>query len=208
MDWLSSHWQEILSVIGVLIATFSGLLYIRTILAGESKPHRVTWGGWTLVGVLGLLSSVKGGAGIGIIVAASFVLGVTAIFCLSLFPKYGKPGGTKVEWIAGIIAAAALLLHPFLHYSPTVGTTIAIGADLVFLWPTLKAAWFQPETEALQPWVIGAVAETLGVVALGTFTYAAAGYSVYILVGNLAIIAALMIQKPKQMAKMGKKRSG
>ena len=191
-------WQAVLSVLGVLVATFSAVLYIRTILSGESKPHRVTWGGWTLVGVLGLISSAKGGAGIGLIVALSFVFGVAIIFCLSLIPKYGKPGGNRLEYLAAAIAAVTLLTQLFVGYSPAVGATVAIAADLVFLWPTLKAAWVQPDTEAMHPWVIGAIAEFLGVLALGNYSYAASAYSIYILAGNVAIILALAIRKPQQ----------
>lgn len=206
MDWITNHWQETLAILGVLVASFSSILYIRTILSGESKPHRVTWGGWTLVGTLGILSSWQGGAGIGLIVALAFAVGVAAIFALSLFPKYGKPGGNRLEYIAGAIAAVGILTQLFINYSPVVGATIAVLADLVFLWPTLKAAWVQPDTEALYPWVIGAFGEALGIAALGNYSYAASVYSIYVLLGNAAVITALLIQKPKHHKTAKKKR--
>lgn len=201
------NWQLALSILGVLIESLGIILYIRTIISGESKPHRITWGGWTLVGILGLLSSLEGGAGIGLVVTLTFTIGVFAIFCFSLLPKYGKPGGTRAELVAGMIAALALLTKLFVDYPPGLGATIAILADLVFLWPTLKASWYQPDTEALHPWAIGAVAAVLGVIALGTYTYGAAGYSVYILLGNLAIITALLIRKPQRQKKPKKLKS-
>jgi hypothetical protein len=200
------NWQNALSLIGALIAIGAGMLYVRTILSGETKPHRVTWGGWTLVGVLGLTSSAEGGAGPGLLVTGAFVLVIAIVFALSLVHKYGKPGGSPLEYMAGAAAALALLSQLFINYSPAVGATIAVAADIVFLWPTLKAAWLQPDTEALHPWVIGSIAELLGVMALGNYSYAASAYSFYILAGNLAVVAALAIRQPRH--KPAKKRAG
>lgn len=203
-------WQLATTLAGIIIGAISAGLYIRTILSGETKPHRVTWGGWTFVGLLGLLSSRNAGAGIGLLVAASFVIEVAIIFCLSMVPKYGKPGGTKPELLAGVVAGIALMTMLVIDYPPGIGTTIAIVADLVFLWPTLKAAWLQPDTEAIHPWVIGAIAIALGTAALGKYSYAAAGYSYYIFLGNIAVFTALMIQKPRfdnKTKKMAKTRT-
>lgn len=194
-------WRVVITVLGILMGAYSAVAYIRTILAGESKPHRVTWGGWTLVGLLGLLSSVRGGAGVGLFVSASFVVGVAAIFALSCLRDYGKPGGGKLDYIAGVIAAAALLTQLFVDYSPNIGQTIAIAADLVFLWPTIREAWFHPEYEAVHPWVLGAVAEVMGIAALGNYSYAAAGYSVYIFLGNVSVILVLTFTSHRKPVK-------
>lgn len=185
-------WRIIVSVVGVIIAAYSAIVYIRTILDGESKPLRVTWAGWTLVGLLGLLSSVRGGAGIGLLVTASFTLEVAVIFALSCFPGFGKPGAAKLDYVAGTVAAVALLTQLFVQYSPNVGQTIAIVADLVFLWPTIREAWFHPEYEAVIPWALGVIAILLGIVALGNYSYAAAGYTIYIFFGDLAVTFALI----------------
>jgi len=194
-------WQLAVTILGVLTGALGFALYIRSILSGETKPHRVTWGGWTFVGILGVLSSHEAGAGVGLLVSAAFAVGVAIVFCLSLIPKYGKPGGTRAELIAGIIAALALVTQLFIDYPPSLGATIAIAADIVFLWPTLKAAWNQPETEALFPWGINLLSVMLGILALGNYSYPAAGYSIYLLLGDAAVFSALLIQKPKLATK-------
>ena len=181
----------ILSIAGAILAIVAASSYIKYILRGDVKPHRVTWGGWTFAGVLGLLSSSEGGAGVGLIVTSVFVVLVAIIFALSLSSKYGKPGGKPWEYIAGIIAALALITRLFVNYSPAVSATIAVAADTVFFWPTLKGAWLHPELEERRPWVIGAIAEVLGIAALGNYSYSASVYSFYILVVNFMIIYAL-----------------
>ena len=200
-------WRDLISAIGTLIAIYTYWAYIKTILAGESKPHRVTWAGWTLVGLLGIVSSIRGGAGVGLVVTATFALGVAVIFILSCFPGYGKPGGTKLDLLAGVVAAAALLTQLFVDYSPNVGQTLAVAADVVFLWPTVREAWRHPEFEAARPWIIGASGEALGIAALGNYSYGSAAYSVYLLIGNLLVIVALKATPwSKKTKKSTKKR--
>jgi hypothetical protein len=195
------NWATAVASLGALIATRAGIAYIRSIIWGPTRPLRVTWGGWSLVGILGIISSLEGGAGIGLVATLPFVLLVIITFILSLNPKYGKPGGSKLDYVVGAIAGVVLLTQLIIQYSPVIGATVAVVADLVFLWPTLREAWRQPELEALRPWVIGAVAETLGIIALANFSYAAAAYPVYVLLGNLAVITALLLRRPKHRAK-------
>jgi hypothetical protein len=192
--------QGIFSLCGSVIAVFAAALYIRSILKGETRPHRVTWGGWTLVGLLGLVSSREGGAGVGLVVTAVFVVTVALVFLLSLSPKYGKPGGQKIDLIAGAIAGLVLLSQLIIDYSPAIGATVAVLADIVFLWPTVRESWSHPEHEALHPWVIGALAEALGVMALGNYSFASSAYSVYILCGNMIVIGALLLSPWKKHA--------
>jgi len=184
-----------LSVLGSIIAFFAASSYLRSIIKGETRPHRITWGGWTLVGVLGLWASYDGGAKIGLLVAAVFAVLVAITFAFSLLPKYGKPGGERTDYFVGALAAAGIVAWRVIHFSPAIAATIAVFADAVFLWFTLRETWRQPETEALRPWVLGSVAEALGLIALGNYSYAAAAYPVYILIGNIAVVAVLLVRK-------------
>ncbi len=203
MDLLS-HWQAVLAAIGALIATAAGVTYIHSIIWGPTRPLRVTWGGWSLVGLLGVVSSFQGGAGIGLIATLLFVALVVITFVLSLNPKYGKPGGTKLDFLMGLVAGVVLLTQITVRYSPAVGASVALVADLVFFWPTLREAWRQPELEALRPWAIGLAAEGLGLIALGNYSYASAAYPTYVLFGNVAVIGVLIIQRPRHAVKTKK----
>jgi hypothetical protein len=160
-----------------------------------------------LVGILGLVSSWEGGAGIGLIATLPFVVLVFVVFLLSLNPKYGKPGGSKFDYAMGVIAGLALITQLSVKYSPVVGASVAVIADLAFLWPTIREAWRRPELEALQPWIIGAAAEALSIIALGNYSYASAAYPAYLLIGNLAVIIALVYGRPRSTKKQAKSRA-
>jgi hypothetical protein len=198
--------KSLLSIFGTAVALYSGALYLWSIVRGPTRPHRVTWGGWTLAGILGLWASYEGGAGIGLLVTATFVIIVTLTFGLSLLPRYGVNGGSRYDYIAGGLAASGIIAWRIFDFSPETAATIAVVADAVFLWFTLHKAWQEPETEAIQPWVLGTVALLLGVVSLGDYGYAAAAFSVYILIGNILIVNALLIQRLRRQSNHTKER--
>lgn len=191
-----AHRDLILSILGSIIAVGAYFSYIWSIVRGQTRPHRVTWGVWAIAGILGLWASLDGGAGIGLLVTTTLVAFIAVIFLLSLVPKYGKPGGEPSDKWVGLAAIVAIIVWRIVHFSPSIAATIAIVADASVLWLTMREAWRQPETEALWPWVAGAVAEALGVLTLGHYNYAAAAYTVYILIGNLLIIDILLIRRP------------
>lgn len=193
---MSQYLRFILSVAGSALAVCASAAYIKSIIHGRTRPSRVTWGGWSLVGILGLVSSIEGGAGIGLIVAATLTVLVAVTFALSL--RYGKKGGSRLDYLLGGVAAAALLLRLVVNYSPSIAATIAVIADFIFLWPTLRGAWLQPDTEPLWPWLAGVVAVALGVAALGNYSYAASAYSIYILIADSLVVGALVIKRPKR----------
>jgi hypothetical protein len=197
-----SHTLDIvLSIIGATISVIAAILYLSSIIRGQTRPQRVTWGVWSLAGILGLWASFDGGAGVGLLVAATGVVLVTITFLCSLIPKYGKPGGEPSDKWVGMAAIIAIIAWRVLHFSPSIAVTIAIIADASVLWLTVREAWRQPEAEALWPWIIGTIAEILGIISLGHYNYSAAAYSVYILIGNLLIISALIIKRPAASVK-------
>jgi hypothetical protein len=198
---VSEH-SLILSIIGAVIEIYAAGGYLLSIVHGQSRPLRVTWAVWSLAGILGLWASLSGGGGIGLLVTATFVLTTTATFALSLFPKYGKPGGQPSDYVVGTVAAIAFIVWRVVHFSPDIAATIAVMADAAVLWLIVREAWIQPETETLWPWVGGAIAELLGALNLGNYSYAAAAYTIYILIGNVLIISVLLIRQPKTRHKM------
>jgi hypothetical protein len=188
-------WNIVLTVVGSILLLIGSGSYVWSIIKGDTRPHRVSWGGWALAGFLGVWASLDGGAKIGLLVTALVELIVVTVFVLSLFKIYGKPGGRKSDYIAGTVAAVALISWRAAHFSPSIAVTIAILADAVFVWFTVREAWLQPDTEPLQPWIIAGVGAVLGFLALGDYNYAAAAYPAYIIVAYLVIILTLVYQK-------------
>ncbi len=184
-----------LGILGAVIAGISGIYYIYTILKGYTKPHRVTWFGWSLATILGAWAAFSAGAGGGALVPATYAVVLSIIFLLSLVPKYGKPGGDRMDYVIAAVATGGILLWQVADLPIAAATTIAILSDMWFSWLTVRESWRQPETEAIGPWLAGSLACALGVAALDSFAYAAAAFPVYILLVNLAIVSVLAVRK-------------
>src|SRR5437879_787263 len=137
----------LISIIGSLLSIAGYMFYFWTIIRGDTRPLRITWGVWTLAGILGLWASYDSGAGIGLLVTATFVVLTAVTFLLSLLPHYGKPGGRPIDLWVGLVASIALVIWRMIHFSPVIAATIAVVADFSVLWLTLRESWRQPETE-------------------------------------------------------------
>src|SRR5438105_2836867 len=125
----------VVSLVGTVIALVGGSSYVWSIIKGRTKPHRISWGVWMLAGILGIWASHDGGAGAGLLVTATFAVIVTVTFALSLFPRYGKPGSQRSDWLVGLLAIVGLLAWRILHFTPAWAATLAVAADAMALWP-------------------------------------------------------------------------
>jgi hypothetical protein len=184
-----------LGIAGALLAGLAGGWYVYTVLRGGTRPHPATWGVWALSGALGAWSAVEGGAGPGAYVALVYLALHIVVFLLSLSKRFGKPGREWYDHPLGLTAAAALVLWQVLDLPAAFAATVAVGADGVALWPTLRESWRQPRTESLSAWLADSVAATLGVLAVPDLEYAPLAFPVYLAVANSAVAGALLARR-------------
>jgi hypothetical protein len=202
-DWLTA--------IGVAIELVGAMYYLWTIPKGDTRPQPISWAGWTAIGVVGTWAAYSGGAGRATFIAASFVLVTAAIFAVSLIPGYGHKGTDKPEptdlpiLIAGIVL---LVLRALNVFPPSLHVSLAVLGDLCFAWFTLRKAWIYPETENLVGWLAAVVAAGLGLAVIGSYSYTALVFPLYIFVGNTAIAAAIVISRRRQTKQHTKKSRG
>ena len=188
-------WFVQLGIAGALLAALAGGWYVYTVLRGGTRPHPATWGVWALSGALGAWSAVEGGAGPGAYVALVYLALHIVVFLLSLSRRFGKPGREWYDHPLGLTAAAALVLWQVLDLPAAFAATVAVGADGVALWPTLRESWRQPHTESLSAWLADSVAATLGVLAVPELGYAPLAFPVYLAVANSAVAGALLARR-------------
>lgn len=188
----------LLGIAAALIAGLAGGWYVYTVLRRGTRPHPTTWGVWALVGALGAGSAVEGGAGPGAYVALVFFALHAVVFVLSLTKRFGKPGGEWYDYALGITAVAALVLWQVMDLPAAFAATVAVSADSLALWPTLRESWRQPRTESLSAWLADSAAAMLGVLAVAERRYAPLAYPVYLAIGNSAVAGALLIRRSRR----------
>lgn len=146
---------------------------------------------WTLIGALGVSSTLEAGAGLGGSVVLVYAILTATVFALSLTPRYGKPGSiTATDWSLAGISIVTLMVWQVSDLPTAAATSVAVAADAFVAWPTLREAWRQPKHEAPAPWVAGLAASILGLIAITDRTYSSTAYPIYLaaLQGTVASI--------------------
>jgi hypothetical protein len=183
--------RDALGVGGAIVVAGAAIFYLVEIFRGETRPQRVSWAVWAVIGVLGYGTASAGGAGAGAYVAGVYMVACIATFAVSLAPRYGKPGGARYDWPLGAIAIAGLVLWRSGALPDDAGAALAVGCDGIALWPTMRGALQAPRSESRGAWTADVVGNTMAVGALNSHAFASAAYPVYLLVAT-AVIAGIL----------------
>ena len=187
--------DTVLGLIGAGIITLSACYYVLDILRGETRPQRTSWGVWALVGVLGFGTSESGGAGPGAWSAGVDGVASVLTFALSLHPRYGKPGGRRIDPLLGAVAVAGVVLWRWGPLDVTAAAASAVGCDIVALWPTLREGWQQPRTESLPSWSADMVGHLVCVAAVSNLSFAALAFPAYMVLATAAMTVVLVVRR-------------
>jgi hypothetical protein len=192
----------VLGLTGAGIVAVSAVYYAADVLRGGTRPQRTSWGVWALVGILGVASSDAGGAGPGMYAAAVDAVACAVTFLLSVFPRYGKPGGRRLDPYLGLAAVAGVALWQVGPLTDTGAAICAVTCDTVALWPTLRDARHRPNLESRLSWSADVVGNGLCLAAVGTVSVAALVYPIFLVAAAAAMTAVLLTaQAPERPGK-------
>jgi hypothetical protein len=166
----------ILSPLIVLGATAG---YIKAIVHGDVRPHRISWTIWTIATAVGLVATIEGGAGLGAVVPATYLFIELVVTALAWTKRFGQREKEKryEKWLAPA-AIVAVIGWPFL---PLVwGVWVAIIGDLAAATFTLTKAVEDPKSEPVGPWAISCLGAFVGLFALESHAFTAAAFPVYL----------------------------
>lgn len=185
-------YTEIFGVLAVIVGVAGQLIYIRSILKGETRPHLFTWLVWTTLGCIGFAAMVHDNAG-----PAIWALGATSLLCLStalLSLKYGEKTFTRGDKISLIASLSAII--PWLLTNDPLGSVILISIiDGVAFYPTIRKSWNKPHEESLFAYNMGSLKFGLSVLAISNFTLTNALYPATIVFLNTGFVIMCLIRR-------------
>lgn len=122
----------------------SRLMYLRTIVRGNTRPHVFSWLIWLTISSIGFAAQYLEGAG-----AGAWARGFAAISCglitiLAIF--YGESRITRGD---SLTLAVALVTIPIwiITETPLWSVTIVCFIDTLGYLPTLRKSWTKPREE-------------------------------------------------------------
>lgn len=157
------HIQQGIGLAAGLI-NFSGVLwYIRAMFwpraAHErTRPQRVTWWLWAVIGVLIALHYYESGARQTIWLAISAVVGPLTVALLSI--PFGQGGTTKTDRWCVALCIGCLLLRVMAVFAHWI-LILALIVDGIAAWPTLDEYRHIPDRGARAGWIMGGIGATL-----------------------------------------------
>lgn len=183
--------QKIFGLIAVIFAGVSHILYIASILKKETRPSRVTWFIWAILGGIIAFSYRSSGATTTLLVPLGEALWYTIIALLSI--KYGVGGWTKIDKIA--LAGAGL--SGFVWYitgSAVIALLAGIGVDMMAAIPTIYKSYKDPYSEDKKAWVFTSAGSLLNMFAINQISLPIIAYPLYMFVAN-TLITCLLFRK-------------
>jgi len=190
--------QEVLGGTAVVLGLFGYFFYVRGILQGKVKPHAFTWSVWGILTVIAFIAQIVEGGG-----AGAWVTGFTALFSFG-FAFVGLRASSRIfitrsDWAFFI---AALLTIPIWYFtgSPLWSVILITIIDSIAFAPTIRKAFFHPETENSSTYALSGTKFIIGLFALESFTWTTALYPASLVVANFAFVAMLMWRRRTKKA--------
>ena len=194
-DMLLTAMQEVFALTSAIFILVASPPYIIDILKGKTKPERITWLIFSVLGIIAFVSQLFLGASWSLLFSGLDTLASILILGLSL--KFGVGGHTKLDVAALVIATIGVLVSIFAK-EPIISLLGVIIADVSGVALTVKKVYEEPESETIITWVLVGTASLFGVLSVDHFTFGVLLYPVYLMFANYAVPFVQLIRKIKQ----------
>lgn len=180
-----SDFSAVAALTSIIISLCGTGLYVRSILAGRTRPHLFTWAVWTILPAIGFFAQRHEDAG-----PASWTTGVLALSSLLialLSLRYGSRDRTRTDRLAFAVSLTAVL--PWVLTKDPLGSVILISLiNLIAFYPTFRKSWDRPHEERLVSYGIGIAVMGLSLLATKEASLTALLYPAAFVASNAAFI--------------------
>lgn len=181
-----------LSGIAILL---SFVPYIKDIFRGTTKPERISWLIWSVLGAISFFSQYAKGASFSLIMTGAQAVGDLLIFGLAV--KYGLGGLLKRD-IAAFVGALLGLLLWYLTKEAAVALFIVIFVDGIGAALTIVKSYEKPETETVSAWIYTFLGGLFGCLAVGSLNFVLLSFPLYICLASGSILLAIWLGRRSQ----------
>jgi hypothetical protein len=178
-------------VLSVALAVYCSIPYILSIIKGKTKPHQFSWIIFTLMNGIVLLSQFLEGARLSVLISAAFLISDFIIVGLSF--KYGVRDTSVYDRLLFSFCLFTIVIW-ILTKSNSAAIWLTVLIDIVATTMLMLKVKKLPESEALQPWILGALAYSFSCVTLLNKPFGILFVRpIYGLLSDLAIVATVYI---------------
>ena len=170
--------------IAASIRILAGLLYIKSILKGKTRPSAVSWLIWSVSPFIAFFAATfSEGFKLASLVTLALGISPLLVFITASVTKNHLFKLTLPDLICGILAIISLTI------------SFAILADLISTIPTLKKSYYYPDTEYAPTYLLAILAMSITLLANKETTNYSLIYPTYILLMNLLVASIIITRK-------------
>ena len=193
-----NDYHVVLGGISVLLALLAYGLYIRSIVAGSTKPHPFTWFLFVVLDSTVFFAQITSGGG-----AGAWITGVSAALNVVVFLlafTRGEQRITRFDWLCLGFGLAGIVLW-WLTSQPLAGVVLASLADAIAKIPTIRKSLLRPEEESITIWSFDIIIFSLSIAALGIFSWTTVLFPAEVILTN-SLLAGLIFVRRRQLARL------
>lgn len=184
--------METLSILSGVVLGAANLIYIVSTIRGNTKPTRGSWVTWAVLDAVLLWSMYTKHVVNGQVIAG--LASSAAVATLSLFPRWGKPGWTKIEKICLAAMPLGLALW-WLEHDASWGIGIFLLLIAIGCLPTYESAWIDPGRESRWAWTLSFFSSVIMTCALTDWSFASAAQPVVWLLTQIPMMYFVWLHK-------------
>ncbi|MDB5163675.1 MAG: hypothetical protein JWS12_292 [Candidatus Saccharibacteria bacterium] len=158
----------LLGILGGLVFIVADIPYIRDILRGKTKPHRVSWFLFFILNATNVANQAASGATNSLWLPIAATIITFGIFVLSI--KRGMGGFAKLDILCLVGALTGLLLWAVLK-TPLASLLCNLAVATIAVIPTIKKAYSRPDTETHITYLIASISGIIAAISVGSWNY-------------------------------------
>lgn len=187
--------------LGAIASFIGGFAYLRDTISGKAKPNKVTWLLWTIIPFIAVAAQIK--EGVGLPTLMTFMVGFTPllIFIASFFNKKSQWKLGKFDLICGGLSILGVMLW-IVTKDANLAILFSIIADGLAALPTIRKAFYNPETESENVYLGAIVAGALTILALKNYNLANLGFPLYILILNIFLVLLIKFKLGRRLVSL------
>ena len=181
-----SDWHTWLGFVASAWMLVSFIPYIRSIVAGTTRPSAVLWFGWAFFFAIATAAQASKGLDWSLAIPLLSTINTTIIACVAL--RMGRLVWTRADRISIALGVFALVLWAITS-EPLTAIIFSIAADLFVTLPTLVKTYDDPSSEPALLWVIYVIAIVAQIIATRHYTIYNLLFPLYTVLGSVVITA-------------------
>jgi len=181
---------EIIAYLSGVAILISFIPYILDIFYKKTKPERMSWLIWAMLGTIAFFSQASKGASYSLIFTGVQAIGDLLIFLLAI--KYGLGGLLKRD-IIGLFGVLLSLVFWYITKEPAIALFLIIFIDAISAFLTIIKSYKKPETETISLWIFTFIGSVLACLAVGNFNFILLAFPFYNSIACLVILISIIL---------------